>query len=142
MLAFPNAHMTFALPPIIGGQPWQTILSNKVPASLATICLSLLWHFLYQRSNNRTRVVPPSNERVLILGASSGIGRCIALQYAARGARICLVARREVELKKVMQECLAQGSNMPGQVVMLVGDFSQPADLVEIRAFLQTCRSF
>ncbi len=40
----------------------------------------------------------------LITGASSGIGRQIALDLAASGAKVLAVARREEELKKVQSE--------------------------------------
>ncbi|KAI8922443.1 hypothetical protein DFJ77DRAFT_25231 [Powellomyces hirtus] len=47
-----------------------------------------------------------AGERVVIFGASSGIGKELALQYAARGARLLLIARREALLQKLTVECL------------------------------------
>lgn len=44
------------------------------------------------------------NKHILITGASSGIGRSTALIAAAKGARVTVVARRESELKSLMQE--------------------------------------
>lgn len=43
--------------------------------------------------------------RVLITGASSGIGRELALAFARRGSRVLLTARREQELAAVAAEC-------------------------------------
>ena len=40
---------------------------------------------------------------IVVTGASSGIGAATALALAARGARVCLVARREDELGRVRQ---------------------------------------
>ena len=49
---------------------------------------------------------------VIITGASSGIGEALALQLAARGARLVLAARREVELQRVVAACVARGAAM------------------------------
>ncbi len=45
----------------------------------------------------------------LVTGASSGIGRVLALRLAGKGARVALVARREPELESVAAEIRAQG---------------------------------
>ena len=42
---------------------------------------------------------------VLITGASSGIGKAMALLFAEEGADLCLVARRAEELSQVAREC-------------------------------------
>lgn len=43
-------------------------------------------------------------QRVLITGASSGIGRALAKQYAAQGAILGLLARREDQLRSLQAE--------------------------------------
>ena len=43
----------------------------------------------------------------LVIGASSGIGRSLALEYAARGYSVVLVARRHDELQHVAAEVRA-----------------------------------
>jgi len=55
---------------------------------------------------------------VLVTGASSGIGRLLALRMAADGARLALVARREHELEALAEEIRAGG----GEAVPLVCD--------------------
>ena len=45
-----------------------------------------------------------TNKVVMITGASSGIGKGVALEVAARGARIGLLARREELLKELVYE--------------------------------------
>lgn len=47
---------------------------------------------------------PIQNKRALVTGASSGIGRAMALSLAEKGAELFLVARREEKLKEVEAE--------------------------------------
>lgn len=44
---------------------------------------------------------------IWITGASSGIGKSLAIVLARHGIKLCLSARREEELEKVKLECLA-----------------------------------
>src|SRR4051794_8105699 len=50
---------------------------------------------------------------VLLTGASSGIGRELALVLAARGARLVLAARRRPQLDRVADEIAARGGARP-----------------------------
>lgn len=50
-----------------------------------------------------------SNKVVLITGASSGIGRGLALAIANRGAKVGLMARRAETLNEIAQEIESQG---------------------------------
>src|SRR5215213_6285496 len=43
-------------------------------------------------------------QRVLIIGASSGMGEALARQLAREGCQVALVARREDELKRIAEE--------------------------------------
>jgi len=51
----------------------------------------------------------PKDKTIVITGASSGIGEAGARKLAARGARVCLVARREEELARVRDAIEAEG---------------------------------
>jgi short-subunit dehydrogenase len=50
-----------------------------------------------------------SNKTVIVTGASSGIGRAAALEFARRGANLVIAARRAEPLEEVARECRAVG---------------------------------
>ena len=74
-----------------------------------------------------------THSRVLITGASSGIGRELSLAFARRGARVLLAARRESELNVVADQCRRQSAG--ADAIILAGDLTDPAYR---RAILQT----
>ena len=53
---------------------------------------------------------PSTTRTVLVTGASSGIGREVALQLAARGDALVLVARRRGELDELAAKCSLLGA--------------------------------
>jgi len=55
------------------------------------------------------RLTDYAGRKIVITGASSGIGRLLALRMAAAGARVALVARREDELENVAEEIRGAG---------------------------------
>jgi short-subunit dehydrogenase len=50
-------------------------------------------------------------QSILITGASSGIGRALALAYAEQGTRLTLLGRNEVRLAETAQAAMAKGAN-------------------------------
>jgi len=56
-------------------------------------------------------------KKVVICGASTGIGEELAYQYAKLGAQLLLVARREEALKKVVIRCGELGAQIANYVV-------------------------
>src|SRR5580692_6050426 len=68
--------------------------------------------------------MPNTFGRAIIVGASSGIGRALALQLGAAHAQVVLVARRADALEQVAEEVRAAG----GQATALVHDVSDRAE--------------
>jgi NADP-dependent 3-hydroxy acid dehydrogenase YdfG len=65
---------------------------------------------------------------VLITGASSGIGRALAVEYARRGAKVTASARREAELRSLCDEI----ANDKGDCSFIVCDVSDPHAAAEL----------
>jgi NAD(P)-dependent dehydrogenase (short-subunit alcohol dehydrogenase family) len=73
---------------------------------------------------------------LLVTGASSGIGRATALQFASAGAHVALVARRADQLAQVAHEIERGG----GRAQAIVADVTREADIE--RAVRETVQAF
>lgn len=71
-----------------------------------------------------------ADQAVLIVGASSGIGRAAALLFAGEGARVMASARREDRLRSLQQELA--GAAHP--VEIWPADAAQPAEMDQLAA--------
>ncbi|KAI0886422.1 NAD(P)-binding protein [Annulohypoxylon maeteangense] len=98
---------------------WTTLL---VPATT----LYFAWRYGRPISSRRQKSVRPIDERVVIIGASSGLGRVIAKRYAARGAHVCIVSRRAEQLAELAGEC-------GEKCFWVAADFSDVGDMVRAR---------
>jgi len=96
-----------------------------------------------QQPNQRPMMWPQARERqeaavaqidtltgktVLITGASTGIGRALALELASAGTQLSLNARDEDRLGQAARACAALGA----EVLAVPGDVSLPADCPRI----------
>lgn len=63
--------------------------------------------------------------RIILTGASEGIGRALALELATRGARLALAARDRDRLESLAQECRARG----GDALAVPTDVTNTQDL-------------
>ena len=73
-------------------------------------------------------------KKVVICGASTGIGEELAYQYAKLGAQLLLVARREEELKKVVALCGELGAQTANYVVADLSSLEAAKYLAEVRS--------
>jgi NAD(P)-dependent dehydrogenase (short-subunit alcohol dehydrogenase family) len=77
-------------------------------------------HRLAQERTN-VNLKPIENQVVVVMGASSGIGRETALRFAKRGAKVVVAARSEAGLRSLEDEIRALG----GEASAVVADVSQ-----------------
>lgn len=66
--------------------------------------------------------------RIIITGASSGLGEALALHYASDKNQLILIARREDRLATVAQRCRDRGSEVE-TIVADVNDFQQMGEI-------------
>ncbi|CAE6531318.1 unnamed protein product [Rhizoctonia solani] len=100
--------------------------------------LSVLIRSTLLSSPGRATVIQPSEERVLIIGASSGVGRATAIAYAKRGARVAITARRSAVLDQVKQDCLKARNDsgyaeQKDAILAVVADFSDERAMESVR---------
>ncbi|KAH9319027.1 hypothetical protein KI387_020796 [Taxus chinensis] len=112
---------------------WGWDIALSVPLLLMlpyAIYFSKLLRFI-----NRTFLRSPIHVKgdvVLITGASSGIGQYIAREYAKRGAKLVLAARRQNRLQEVAEECMAYGAE---DALVCRADLTNPEDCRKIVDF-------
>jgi NAD(P)-dependent dehydrogenase (short-subunit alcohol dehydrogenase family) len=75
--------------------------------------------------------LPVIRKRVIITGASSGIGQATAQRFAAGDWDVCILARREAKLKKLLGELPA------GDHLHLAGDYAHPHTATRLAALLE-----
>jgi len=71
------------------------------------------------------KALPLKDKVSIVTGASSGMGKEIALTFAQEGAKVVLAARREAKLQEVAREVLSRG----GESLVVATDVSQEAQV-------------
>ncbi|WP_448628052.1 SDR family oxidoreductase [Geodermatophilus sp. URMC 64] len=69
------------------------------------------------------KLKPVRDQVVVVMGASSGIGRATAATFAAEGAKVVVAARGETGLRSLVEEIRARG----GTACLEVADVTDPA---------------
>lgn len=69
-----------------------------------------------------------SQKTAIVTGASAGIGREIAKEFAMRGAKVIATARRQNRLEQLAEEC----ASFEGKCIPLAADIMHPASAVKI----------
>jgi len=108
------------------------VLAQKVgiwPIAVAGVVISASLFWPKRRNRSPTAY---AGKRIVITGASSGLGEELAYKYAALGASLVLGARREDKLNTVAQKCKTLGA---GDVLSIKADFSIEADC---KRFIET----
>ena len=112
--------------------------------SLAAIPLAFALFKILQKPRRLSKV-SKTEERVLVLGATSGIGRSIARQYAERGAVVCIVGRRGALVDEVVKECRQARSSLrlettveKNDFLAVTADFANLDDMVRVREVIQS----
>lgn len=109
-------------------------ITHLAGAAAVAAALPILY-FLHRNRHQRHL----KGERVLILGASSGVGHAIARRYAQRGARVCVVARRADKIKALQDEieCGRGTSSSSSSCLGQVADMTVVADMVRVREAIE-----
>lgn len=75
------------------------------------------------------------NKRAIVCGSTQGIGKAVAVELAALGASVTLVARNEEKLKETVGELDQAGGQ---QHDYIVADFSNPEEVrQQVQAYVQ-----
>ncbi|TCL67231.1 SDR family NAD(P)-dependent oxidoreductase [Rhizobium sp. BK251] len=78
-------------------------------------------------------VARPENGIVWISGASSGIGRALALKLASEGYDVAVTARDHRKLVELQGEA----GDLPGSIIVLDGDVTDPKDMEHVVAAIE-----
>ena len=117
----------------------QTAQNAPLSTTVGVLALGLSTLYLFESYRfRRTSKISPGHERVLILGATSGVGQTLAHKYASRGAFVCVVGRRQPKVDEVVQQCkdLSERGGFKDRVLGIRGDCGNLQDMIHLRETL------
>ncbi|XP_036375020.1 hydroxysteroid 11-beta-dehydrogenase 1-like protein [Megalops cyprinoides] len=103
----------------------MTFLLKFLIMSVCAILTAFIWRDTFETESLR-------GARVLVTGASTGIGEQMAYYYARFGAQIIITARRENVLLQVAEKCLSMGAQ---KVLYISGDMAEQSDPARVVRF-------
>ena len=112
---------------------WKLLFIGVLTASVAVL---IAWYMRESFDPESLR-----GKRVVICGASTGIGEELAYQYAKFGAQVLLVARREAVLRKVVARCGELGAQTASYVVADLSSLEGAKQLAAV-SFIQFLSGF
>lgn len=125
-MAHPVPQLTHVIRIRPARQPPPPMLSLRLPLLL----LLLLLGGCAQLPSRQSQADTLRGQTFVVTGASSGIGRGVALALAARGANVVLAARGTEALAEAARQAEAAG----GQALVMTTDVSRPADVQALAA--------
>ncbi|KAG0233655.1 hypothetical protein BGW41_001407 [Actinomortierella wolfii] len=103
--------------------------AGSIAVTAAALAVGATFLVSRQTASFRTRLIPVNEERVVIIGASSGIGKELARLYASRHAHIVVVARRKQLLDQLIAEELQSSA---ASIHAIQADITRSEDVVRL----------
>ena len=100
----------------------------KLSITTIAFLIALLFYIRKRKQSKKYKYI-------VIVGASSGIGRQLALDYAKRNCHLILVARRKELLEAVQKECLDVCIEKNQQIHIFCGDATNEDTVNELAQF-------
>ncbi|KAF7249184.1 hypothetical protein EYD10_04790 [Varanus komodoensis] len=82
---------------------------------LGPLLVALCAYYFYSQETFSAEMM--RGKRVLVTGSSTGIGEQMAYEFARMGAHVMVTARREEQLRQVVQKCLELGASSAAYAV-------------------------
>ncbi|KAI8141803.1 hypothetical protein BJV82DRAFT_617585 [Fennellomyces sp. T-0311] len=101
---------------------------GSVLIALGVVAVALSADHLYNRLTRRA--FKPAQRHCFITGGSTGLGKALAILLIKRGANVTIVARRQSELDKAVEEIEAVKVNADQRVVAISADVTSKQDVV------------